>query len=1763
MTHGLPVAECGMSENVLYVDLDGTLAKRQSPFNPLTVGEPVPKMVAAVKVELKKGRTVKLFTARASTMDAAAEKAIKTWLKEQGLGALEITCEKKPEMGELWDDRARQVEVDTGNFITKRSARSDRLRRLWTRQGKCPKCGGLPDDLDGFMHGGAGVCSECNHQWLIPGVQPEAEKQAKEIVRKEVPRTDIVEHCPHCDHQFVEKGGPRLKRVEGQPVEDAEFECPACHGEIWMPLPTDEDLERLGGWLGAGRPDYIEKERARRDKKRAAREAKLQSDSKQAAVQPTNFLNTLQSRAGGVKHLPTTPKAPVEGYRNRDGQVLPETKTPQTWTPQTWTPRMALQPAYGDKWDSALQAARAYRASNPDVKYRSQLDDAALNAPTEVKVSDDNDFMGARVGYTERDGKRVYVRPGAVSTLRHESRHVLQFINKSLLERYRQLGDYTTEGDAYFSHPLELEARLPELNAAWVRRGGNMPTNPEEAMHVLKHYAPADLLAVPKGGTDPWWAPDYTKRDPASGVTPYGPTPAVHYKDEEADQVDPGGVQVEPIYDMLRNAPPDKRQQLMETMARMLPGLVAAPMTEESVKAASSLDEVAELVKAARSRPPAKFCRPENWDAHNDLSPKPEGCVFYSGANDWENGTTWMWVVRHNNETLNGDLVWVAINNPEGLDDEAGSEAMRTAKDKGRAAIKAWHAAAVAQAKANLPAGDEGPAHPDFWDYARALELPSMQPHVLASGKLESRGGEKVAGITDQAPAISAPKTGPLAIMHALKQLNLDEMREAALKDIKSGKVTKRDRGVKILQAIDGLQRTKVQPHQLMIRRVPIIPPQFRPFATMGDSLVVGAANELYQDLIRQGDLHKRTLRELGDTGAQLTRRNLLNSVRAAYGYGDPVSPKLQGRGTKGFLHQILGDSPKFGWVQRRLLSKPIDSVSRGVITVDPDLDMDQISIPEESAWEMYNQHVQRRLVQRNGMSLAQAFKAVEDRTTEARVALQQEMTPGVGRPVIYSRAPAWHKFNTVAGWPKMHSGDNIAINPYVTAGLNADFNGDQQVGKVLLLVEKRAKLQNRKLISLSRVSACNAETMTRKNIIPAFNPETHTLHLLDLEEFPRGELRHHKTDGRNGEIFFYHVPKGTMVVAYNEATGEPVWAEVVTYSVHPQRVIELVDLANGRQILTDDDPRAVYGFDTAAKEWELLRCTPAEALQRQLVVPCVRNVAGACRNLNSVNEMYIDGVDEPLPLDWDTGWLLGAIAGDGWWDKKQHRGRANWAVYLSDSHGFNASKMLEVLRRLFGKISYNAHEFKASEHEGRYGDTVRHTFCFSKARFLCKFLSFWLGGEKTENSAGSATKSLPDVFLLAPEEFRRGLLCGVVDTDGSISVSSAKGKPQLMCAVTSTSIRLASDVKFLALTLGINASLSYSKTTMRGNTSWIVTLSAADCKQVDVFSRLITDYKRKTFINTPVCLDNTSLMFDRVVVPERVWRLVLRDLTCPKLTVEDRKLNTKDVHQRKHRQNLYQLWYKARKDKTISRDSAVAVIHELELVHRERADTISRAIEDLKSANDVVTPERVALWREAIRAKAPRQDTLARYTEGSRIYARTNRPLKEGRAGQALRSSLAAWLTAGERYTVAVLEPICLEWIMRVVNNQEVAWAVVTGVQKTGIKEDGYDLTVPGYETFMSADGVILSNTINISVPVLPDSVEEAKQKLMPSRMRFSIRDQDTIMGAPKHEQILGLYTSSSRPSGKVHKFGSKSEAEQAVRQGKVDFHDDVEFPG
>lgn len=114
------------------IDLDGTLAEDNGKFP--EIGAPVPAMVLLVKKLLAQGREVRIFTARAAITgrrDVGPEvakywphgelvfvsqqrQAIEAWCEEHLGQALPVTAQKDFDMLHFYDDRAVQVETNTG-----------------------------------------------------------------------------------------------------------------------------------------------------------------------------------------------------------------------------------------------------------------------------------------------------------------------------------------------------------------------------------------------------------------------------------------------------------------------------------------------------------------------------------------------------------------------------------------------------------------------------------------------------------------------------------------------------------------------------------------------------------------------------------------------------------------------------------------------------------------------------------------------------------------------------------------------------------------------------------------------------------------------------------------------------------------------------------------------------------------------------------------------------------------------------------------------------------------------------------------------------------------------------------------------------------------------------------------------------------------------------------------------------------------------------------------------------------------------------------------------------------------------------------------------------------------------------------------------------------------------------------------------------------------------------------------------------------------
>jgi hypothetical protein len=111
-----------MSEGWIGVDLDGTLAHYDGWKGMAHIGAPVEAMFDRVRAWIDEGREVRIFTARVCRQPDGshrmARRHIINWLEANGLPELAteeaITNVKDFAMVELWDDRAVQVEINTG-----------------------------------------------------------------------------------------------------------------------------------------------------------------------------------------------------------------------------------------------------------------------------------------------------------------------------------------------------------------------------------------------------------------------------------------------------------------------------------------------------------------------------------------------------------------------------------------------------------------------------------------------------------------------------------------------------------------------------------------------------------------------------------------------------------------------------------------------------------------------------------------------------------------------------------------------------------------------------------------------------------------------------------------------------------------------------------------------------------------------------------------------------------------------------------------------------------------------------------------------------------------------------------------------------------------------------------------------------------------------------------------------------------------------------------------------------------------------------------------------------------------------------------------------------------------------------------------------------------------------------------------------------------------------------------------------------------------
>ena len=251
-------------------------------------------------------------------------------------------------------------------------------------------------------------------------------------------------------------------------------------------------------------------------------------------------------------------------------------------------------------------------------------------------------------------------------------------------------------------------------------------------------------------------------------------------------------------------------------------------------------------------------------------------------------------------------------------------------------------------------------------------------------------------------------------------------------------------KATKRLRIVDGLRRIGIDPTWMILKILPVIPPDLRPMVQLsGGRFATSDLNDLYRRVINRNN----RLKHLIDLGApeiilRNEKRMLQEAVDALIDSSQRTTRTTRlpaAAHTKSLSDMLRGKQGRF---RQNLLGKRVDYSGRSVIVVGPELKLNQCGLPKEMALEMFKPFVLRQMIVKGlAPNVKTAKNLLETRPPEVFDILE-EITKN--HPVLLNRAPTLHKLSIQAFFPILIEGSAIRIHPCVCAGFNADFDGDQ-----------------------------------------------------------------------------------------------------------------------------------------------------------------------------------------------------------------------------------------------------------------------------------------------------------------------------------------------------------------------------------------------------------------------------------------------------------------------------------------------------------------------------------------------------------------------------------------------------------------------------------------------------------------------------------------------------------------------------------------------
>ncbi|MBI2890883.1 MAG: DNA-directed RNA polymerase subunit beta' [Nitrospirae bacterium] len=300
---------------------------------------------------------------------------------------------------------------------------------------------------------------------------------------------------------------------------------------------------------------------------------------------------------------------------------------------------------------------------------------------------------------------------------------------------------------------------------------------------------------------------------------------------------------------------------------------------------------------------------------------------------------------------------------------------------------------------------------------------------------------------------------GAEAVEKLLKDVDMKKLTEALRAQMRETETeTKRKKLLKRLKVADAFLKSGVRPEWMILRVIPVIPPDLRPLVPLeGGRFAASDLNELYRRVINRHNRLKKLL-ALDATPELILnneKRMLQEAVDALFENGrrGRIVYGRNKRPLKSLSDLIKGKQGRF---RQNLLGKRVDFSGRTVIVVGPELRLHQCGLPKIMALELFKPFVIGRLIDRGLATTVKAAKKMVERGESVVWDILDEVVRE--HPILLNRAPTLHRLSMQAFEPVLTEYKAIQLHPLVCTAFNADFDGDQMAVHVPLSVESQTE---------------------------------------------------------------------------------------------------------------------------------------------------------------------------------------------------------------------------------------------------------------------------------------------------------------------------------------------------------------------------------------------------------------------------------------------------------------------------------------------------------------------------------------------------------------------------------------------------------------------------------------------------------------------------------------------------------------------------------